>query len=55
MTIDKAIKVLTTNKGFTDREIREAHQLSIEALKRVRDNSFIARHFYRELLPGESK
>ncbi|MBA7588193.1 hypothetical protein ES708_30244 [subsurface metagenome] len=39
MTIDQAIKILTINNDhnpdFTDAERQEAHQLGIEALKRI--------------------
>ena len=40
MTLDKALKILTIhndhNPDFTDVERREAHQLGIEALGRVK-------------------
>ncbi len=58
MTIDKAIKILTIhndhNPDITDAQRQEAHQLGIEALKRVRDNPIVVEHYMRALLPGES-
>ena len=59
MKIGKAIEIQTIhndhNPNFTDAERREAHQLSIEALKRCK---YIAEHTDRwagVLLPGETK
>ncbi len=54
MTIGRAIKIKTTPKGFTDEQKKEADQLSIEAMKRVRDNPIVVEHYMRALLPGES-
>lgn len=54
MDIRKAIEILTVhndhNPNFTDAERREAHQLGIEALKRI-----IESHEDDPFLPGETK
>ena len=59
MKLDRAIKIQTIHNdqdpGFTDAERNEAHQLGIEALKRVNDNPIVPTFHYRALLPGETK
>jgi len=59
MNIDKAIEILTIhndhNPNYTDAERKQAHQLGIRALKRVkaiRDKKFPV---MGEELPGETK
>ena len=58
MKIDKAIEILTIhndhNPNFTDAERREAHQLGIEALKRIKSfrTNMGSQKFWQ--LPGET-
>jgi len=58
VTLDTAIEIQTIhndhNPDFTDAQRREAHQLGIEALKRVRDNPIVPTFHLRALLPGET-
>jgi len=58
MTIDEAIEIKSCEGEeflHTDPDkLEEADRLSIEALKRVRDNPIVANHFFRALLPGET-
>jgi len=59
MTIDKAIKILTIhndhNPDYTDAERNDAHQLGIEALKRVRAMRSYPNLHDRVLLLGETE
>ena len=59
MTIDQAIEVLTeeTETGFQGHPytLREAIQLGIEALKRVKRYKRLWLSWKLELLPGETK
>ena len=59
MNIEKAIEIQTIhndhNPDFTDAERREAHQLGIEALKRVRDMRISPYTTADEQLPGETE
>ena len=59
MEIDKAIEIQTIhndhNPYFTDAEREEAHQLSLEALKQIRQIRVYAKQLYLPLLPGETK
>ena len=58
MTIDEAIKILTIhndhNPNFTDADRRDAHQLGIEALKRVEEERTGYETFAPDFLPGET-
>ncbi len=57
MTIDEAIEIQTIhndhNPDFTDAQRREAHQLGIEALKRIKQSRESLPTVTLPLLPGE--
>ena len=59
MKIDKAIEILTIhndhNPNITDAERREAHQLGIEALKRLKVIRTDPRGLWVIPLPGETE
>jgi len=59
MTIDEAIEIETIhndhNPNFTDAEREEAHQLGIEALKRLKGYQDHTISITLEPLPGETK
>ncbi len=59
MNINLAIKIQTIhndhNPDFTDADRREAHQLGIEALKRVKKERTGYETYAPDLLPGETK
>lgn len=59
MNLPKAIEIKEEMRSLGlapyDETSSEADRLSIEALKRVRDNPIVANHFLRALLPGETK
>ncbi len=58
MKTERAIKILSIhndhNPNFTDAERQEAHQLSIEALKQIRQIRVYAKELFLPLLPGET-
>lgn len=59
MTLERAIEIETINNdhnpNITDAERREAHQLGIEALKKIRVERQYAIHHFGRFLPGETK
>ena len=59
MNLEKAILIQTIhndhNPNFTDAERREAHQLGIEAMKRLGELRLLYFDSPHELLPSESK
>jgi len=59
MTLDEAIEILTIhndhNPDYTDQDRRDAHQLGIEALKRVKWHNQQHLGGFYEPLPGETK
>ena len=58
ITIDEAIKILTINNehnpDYTDADREAAHQLGIEALKRIKDYRERSSLFATPLLSGET-
>lgn len=59
MKLDKAIEIQTIhndhNPAFTDAEREEAHQLGIEALKRIQAGRTPVPAKYFQPLPGETE
>ncbi len=59
MKLEKAIEIETIhndhNPNFTDAERREAHQLGIEALKRLQELRIDNPETAWQLLPGETE
>ena len=59
MKIEKAIEILIVhndhNPNFTNAERREAHQLGIEALKRIQERRALQTGGEAKPLPGETR
>jgi len=59
MTLDEAIKILEINNDrtptFTDAQRQQAHQLGIEAIKRLQDNRRDPEFDHWIPLPGETQ
>ena len=59
MKLEKAIFLETIhndhNPNFTDAEREEAHQLSLEAMKRIKAKRHHYPHTLGKLLPGETE
>jgi len=59
MKLKKAIEIQTIhndhNPNFTDAERREAHQLGIEAMKRLDNARLLGMDYPLNLLPGEDE
>ena len=59
MKLEKAIEILTIhndhNPNFTNKEREVAHQLSIEALKRIKDIRSPEVNYSGGLLPSETE
>lgn len=59
MTLDEAIRIETIdndhNPDITDEDRRRAHQLGIEAMKRIQEARTKYRSVWGDTLPGETE